>query len=176
MFGGLLYASGNWVEAGRCEIDYTADWPEWLSDIVEGWHKLNPHKDISHEDAYLTYYSDAARENETSHTNRGFYATFKDKGRWIWKMTVYPFGNIVYVDSEMRDTETRDECEEDFFYSLDFYEQLEGLPGAEYYSVHIRFEEEWGPGNDYHLFERNCQHWAHYVITGKDESSKGGDS
>ena len=163
------HLTGQWIEVGKCEIDYTEDWPEWLRTIVDYWSRLFPQLDIAHEDAYVTTYTDSNREHEILTTHRGFFATFDDKANWVWSMLQYANNKrIIYVDSEMRENESRDSCTESFFYNEDFWELTSH---SIYYGAHLRFEESWAP--NYHLFERNCQHWADYVVSGTDSSSTG---
>ncbi len=75
-------------------------------------------------------------------------------------------GTILYVHSEMKEKNSTIGCTHKFLVlngSSEYVKELQNaFGGAPYF-----FEQDW---EDYHLFERNCQHYNDRVITGWDMS------
>lgn len=66
------HVEGEWVEFGRCEVNYMEGWPQWAQDEVNNLLKWHEEWEVTHEDAYITLYADVSKEEKISTTYRVF--------------------------------------------------------------------------------------------------------
>ena len=167
--------AGNYIKAGRCTESFISWAPGWVQDLADAWGEISPQQKLAHDDVLLEEYRPPERDPEVR-TIRGFFATLDDTAMWIFSMTMYFLEKVVvYVDSEMRDSGSNNFCT----IEIEGYPAIygEGLPGPSIFTPSVsdtilliteRINVSWAP--QYHLFEKNCQHWAHWVMTGEDNS------
>lgn len=160
--------------------EYDTSWhiPTWVTDLIEKFTKER--NDIAHKEpcrtgSIWTIYRRTRYERQISKTERviedgrrGFYATFNDPGQWAYAMWAYFMQNktIVYVDSEMRENHSTIGCTHKFVVLHTPSEYIRESINA-FKNAPAFFLWDW---EDYHLFERNCQHYNDWVLTGIDHS------
>ncbi|MDE0093251.1 MAG: hypothetical protein OXO49_01955 [Gammaproteobacteria bacterium] len=177
-------STNGWEEVEYIQVaimgEYDTSWgiPDWVTKLIEKFSKRNQeiaHKEPCRIQSNWTIYRHTTNERQISKTEsvtdekrRGFFATFKDLLQWYKSIKNYfRFGVITYVDSEMRESFSTIGCTHEFVVvkngSSEYVkESRNAFHGAPWY-----FEQDW---EDYHLFERNCQHYNEWVLTGWDTS------
>ena len=165
------------VGMGDCSTSWFM--PNWVGVLITDEltrYELNfEHEDVFKETYLCRKYGNSiefpSTAQVTSRTQRGFFATFNDKEKWTLAMTVYfCCDQIIYVDSEMRNDQSGGSCVRKLVFvdpSDPFFDTFIGK-FVRVLFAYYRFDSSWA--GTYHLFERNCQHWAHYVLTGEDKS------
>ena len=158
--------------------EFDTSWfiPTWATEIIEKYTKER--NDIAHKEpcriqSNWTIYRSTRDEISmtewvTDEGRRGFYATFKDPAQWAYAMWQYFMQNktIVYVDSEMRENFSTIGCSQKFLVLNTPSEYIKESISA-FRDAPALFEQDW---DNYHLFERNCQHYNDWVLTGVDHS------
>lgn len=155
-------------EFGKCIVDYTESLPDGVESIVDGFVSyfsggLQP----EHHDVYrkiFANFDDVQTDEQIGNTvYRGFYACGNDLVKWFESMRAWFFENrrVVYVNGHMIDKDSRSNCNK---FALG-YETLGGSTFT--YVGHVN--DRWGVAwSKFHLFTRNCQHWAKFVQTGTE--------
>lgn len=161
--------------------EYDTSWflPFWLTEEIEKY--TDERNDIAHKEpcrtqsnvvVYRRTSNDEITITEwvTDAKRRGFFATFSDPTQWVAAMAAYFLldGAIIYVDSEMRENHSTIGCTHKFLVLDTPSEYIKESINA-FRDSPAFFERDW---EDYHLFERNCQHYNDWVLTGVNHSSK----
>ena len=156
-------------------MDYTEWLPDWLEGYVDSlvagaWSN---HLEAEHPDAFLKVFANsAAPEPEVGPIYRGFYAQGNSTSDWMNKMMAWFLDDrrVVYINGVVLDTVHRESCT---LWHADFETKLVGKliwftkagEAKERFVTGYSYEK---PG--YHLFDRNCQHFRNWVLTGTDRS------
>ncbi len=162
----------GWEEVESIQVammgEYDTSWgiPEWVTEMIEKYTRKN--NDIAHKEpcrvqSNWTIYRNRANEWEISKTEwvterkrRGFFATFKDPSQWVYAMSAYfIFDVVVYVDSEMKEENSTIGCSHKFLVLNTSSEYVKQSANA-FRDAPALFDQDW---TNYHLFERNCQHY-----------------